>query len=43
MYFYRVLLVKLVPQVYKDFQVLGEVQDTRENLDLQVHQVKHFR
>jgi hypothetical protein len=34
----RALLVKLVPQVYRDFQVLGEVQGTQENLDLQVHQ-----
>jgi len=42
MYICRALLVKLVLQVYTDFQVLGEVQGTQEILDLQVHQVKHF-
>jgi hypothetical protein len=41
-YICRVLLVKLVLRVYRDLQVLGEVQGTQENLDPQVHQVKHF-
>jgi hypothetical protein len=39
---FRVLLVKLVPQVYWDLQVLWEVQGTQENLVVLVHQVKHF-
>jgi hypothetical protein len=40
--FYRVPLVRLVPQDFVDFQELVEAQVTQENLVLLVLQVKHF-